>query len=1118
MKRKLFLLIFMTFCFRMWCIDGDVFSDSINYVREVSEPVVWTPESSVLYGEARISLFTEYGKLFYIVNDTLGNAEPAEYRDGILLRGQNGKVTDYNVTALLERDDGRLEIYSRRYRIDRTDSQKMRRFGSSTPFDRQIKFSKDGEGRTVIGVKYLFDSNKFGADIRNRQVVFPLDYKQHSAKSYAHNITVAKGRHPVYMSLVRYETMTENNAVIECLTEQMGQTRPPQFGSLQWGQTFSENTAIRIKPHSSEDKIYYWIRDFSENDFIFAPPAITETNSWLPYDTPIRLKSAYRNGTIGLAAFSVGASGTASEVTGPFYLKVTNDSIDTQQLFKADDHNYARQIMLNGHSMQDYAILFDKVLLEFKDFPKDERFYFSFSDRDTIGKSGYIPCEGQYIFENKGKQPLELMLYNESGSQMSRIVVINQSMAMPTPRDFTGTETHLDASTNVVFYLPQTVVRYAASVNDDRPLNVTENSPIFRGIFKADETEGQTNTYRIRFASFDSDGQRTALSDLYTITVDKRQPSQSVVCSGVDLGIYHNEPVTMSLQPNGQGSSDTIYYRMSSDRDWQPYTAPITITPPDTGVYSVSIFAKAVSPAGIETINSVPFVIHFDRRALYVDNTLAECGNGTQKSPYNTLDAAFGTAKIKNMRIINVMNENSDCFVPYRIDSDIILQPSHADSVITLNLKNKAIGRKNLIWFNAADKKLFEMRNIRLIIDGCQQIFSADNAKIKLYNGEIIYNGGETFCLANAKQSMIGISGLKLDAFNLEQDYNGIIAEKSQLLVAGLHTSVTGQNMTLFTLKDSKNVMIADSEFNVSSDGDMTFISSAKSDLTLNGTIVTAIGKLHTSSLFDVKSGDVSISHSHFSVSGTGTFRSTVMNADKSAVTVESSSFALDNANNAVGFDQRTSDLTFAQSLLDIRECREYAYPFRSQNCALTISSSIIRTRSCDSSVTFSLTNSPFTGINNSVFSTGSPTSAYIFWITNKADLTSINSFYHCLNESETTFVYLNGTKSAEIRPILTANVISENVTLMQRFDGRSTDSFSQVYNDGNIFYGFESDFDLTNEEEFFVPARDSVLLQAGIDSAYSPLPLPETDYYGRIRNHHRSGIDIGAVQRSGYF
>ena len=293
-------------------------------------------------------------------------------------------------------------------------------------------------------------------------------------------------------------------------------------------------------------------------------------------------------------------------------------------------------------------------------------------------------------------------------------------------------------------------------------------------------------------------------------------PAAAVVCSGVDLGIYHNEPVNLTLLPNTTGSADTIYYRMSANRDWQPYTAPITITPPDTGVYSVSIFAKAVSPAGIETINSVPFVLHFDRRALYVDNTLAECGNGTQKSPYNTLDAAFGTAKIKNMRLINVMNENSDCFVPYRIDSDIIIQPANADSVITLNLKNKAIGRKNLIWFNAANKRLFEMRNIRLIIDGCNTIFSADDAKIKLYNAEIIYNGSETFCLADLKQSMLGISSLSLDAFNLEQDYNGIIADRSQLLVSGLHTTVTGQNMTLITLKETKNVMIADSEFNAS--------------------------------------------------------------------------------------------------------------------------------------------------------------------------------------------------------------------------------------------------------------------------------------------------------------
>ena len=152
----------------------------------------------------------------------------------------------------------------------------------------------------------------------------------------------------------------------------------------------------------------------------------------------------------------------------------------------------------------------------------------------------------------------------------------------------------------------------------------------------------------------------------------------------------------MTLSATNLANANQIYYRINSEQDWKHYSSPINIEPPMTGVYVVKIEAKIVSESGKEYINPQPFEIHFDRRALFVDTTAKADGNGTGKNPYISLDAAIKTAKAKNIKIINVVDNQIDTYIPFVISSDLIIQPYKSDSTLTINMKSHAIERKNI--------------------------------------------------------------------------------------------------------------------------------------------------------------------------------------------------------------------------------------------------------------------------------------------------------------------------------------------------------------------------------------------------------------------------------------
>jgi len=81
----------------------------------------------------------------------------------------------------------------------------------------------------------------------------------------------------------------------------------------------------------------------------------------------------------------------------------------------------------------------------------------------------------------------------------------------------------------------------------------------------------------------------------------------------------------------------------------------------------------------------------------------------------------------------------------------------------------------------------------------------------------------------------------------------------------------------------------------------------------------------------------------------------------------------------------------------------------------------------------------------------------------------------------------------------------------------KDADYIIKDFVDKNVYYNFDNDFKL-DEKDFFIPLTDSPLLQGGITEMVSPVKIPEKDFFGKNRIISGTGIDIGAVQKSGNF
>ena len=88
---------------------------------------------------------------------------------------------------------------------------------------------------------------------------------------------------------------------------------------------------------------------------------------------------------------------------------------------------------------------------------------------------------------------------------------------------------------------------------------------------------------------------------------------------------------------------------------------------------------------------------------------------------------------------------------------------------------------------------------------------------------------------------------------------------------------------------------------------------------------------------------------------------------------------------------------------------------------------------------------------------------------------------------------------------------------LMENMVIKDANRIVKDFGEKNIFHTFNDEFNLDNED-FFIPLKDSPILQGGLPEYLSPLPIPEKDFLGKNRLMPGMGIDIGAIQKTGNF
>lgn len=1108
-KIYLFLLLFTS---------ASLYADQVygpfEYKRLNSEPVHWYPEEGIFNSTIYLNLSSDYGKIYYIINKSFNKEEPIEYKGQILLQGKDKAVVDYNVVAILEKEDGSIELYSRTYRIDNTQKYEKKDYSVKTYYKKNVTYNED-----KINIIYEFNNNNYGLNYGKREFKFPVEIV---ANDNVKKEIILKGKDlddSLFLVNCSYNKDGKVYTEIHTYSLDLGKPEPPSFGSLFWGQYYKQNYKIRIKPADSNDTIYYWLREWKNDELIVAPPLQDKINSWIKYSEPVDIKSKYgKDGIIGIAAFSLGKNNKVSNISGPFYFKISDINNTIEQVFENEIEIPANKkvVLLNNNEFENkiYNVK-GKATLKFENFNKDDMFYFTFKGKKGEGKSELIPCEKEFIFTNNNLDPVEIDVFLTNGIKLGSLIIAGESMIYPVLKNYLGNYVDLSSDMIIDFYMPKNKVKYEFTTNIYKYLEITEKSNDFTGSIKVNARDGEEITYRIKFGAFDDGNRLIGESEDYYFRIDKKFPQEDVSSDSINFNIYHNEKQILKLiKPENNGK---IYYRLSMDYNWTLYEEPIIFFPPLIGKCSADIYTKFVDEADNERENKEPFKIMFDTRGIFVNEKENYSGNGTEVSPYNSINRAIEFAKRKNIKLIYLVSDTINSTYPIIVDSDIIIQPYNKDKRPIMVLDSKSIFTKNHKCFDITEKGYLEIRNVDFIINSGKYFSEVTDSKIKLYNLQFSYNSEDDFSLIENKNGKVGIYNLILNISSTPENFSFLNTKNSTNIIKNVLIKGKVLNSSIFNIEKSDYFILENINIEISSDEKSKFANIINSSVSIDKLIYKQTGNFKNLTLFDVNNSSLYLKGSNFFAEGNNPFEIIALNEKNSKANIIESLFWFKKSSSVIGFNLNNSDIVFERSIINVQDVLDFAYNFRAINSNLDLRSSVMRNINCGSSVSFVLDDCNFKSVNNSVFNVNINIRSFNFWITDKSEITTVNSIYYFNEKNDNAFIYLNNINYEQLKPVWYSNIISTNNILLENLEKKDLDFIIKDFSEKNIFYNFTNEFDILSDQ-FFVPIADSLILQGGLPEYSSPLAIPEKDFFGKNRIIPGIGIDLGAVQKSGNF
>jgi hypothetical protein len=343
-----------------------------------------------------------------------------------------------------------------------------------------------------------------------------------------------------------------------------------------------------------------------------------------------------------------------------------------------------------------------------------------------------------------------------------------------------------------------------------------------------------------------------------------------------------------------------------------------------------------------------------------------------------------------------------------------------------------------------------------------------------------------------------------------------------------IKTKLYAKNANVFNFRDLRNISIDNFAIDMTADQSMKFMTVSGSTMNARKIIYKQKGDFKNTDLFTLQKTTLNLDESDFIIDGINPFETKMLEQFSSKTQINKSLFKVNKTFSTIAFNSTDSDLVFEQSMLDVKNTKDYVYNFRMDRSLLKINSSIIRNYNSFSTVNFVLNKSIYEGANNSIFNVNNIKKAFGFWINEKATISTVNSLYYFYDQTSdvslkdkisnvNTFIFANNNDYSSVKPVWYSNSVSSNIVLLENLDKKDSPEIINDFNDKNILYLFDKDFDI-EKDDFFIPQKDSPLLQGGLDDTKSPVSIPELDFLGKLRIISGIGIDIGAIQKSGNF
>ncbi len=1104
--KKLLLFLFISINVYSFEVPDYHFIKDYTYTSLVLSPIPGVFKGN----ELEISAFSNEGSIYYFLENGQTSNEPVLYEEKLYLTGEDGFIKEFIINFIVIKANGTVEDCVVKYTIDNT-TEDLSHVGTRTEDYDSSSFTVTQHNNafkieTGTEVKILYFTNN---DIRL------------SDSLYNQNAIVLKGVENTNTRFILSgltKSMKHNYIYYDYFDINLEKPMPPEIGTMLWGQKYTQDIELNIVNPNKTGKIMYWLKEWTTSDMMRSHPNDRNNTSWLTYFNPIKFVNTFQNSVFSISTFIRSENGIDSDIVGPFYFKIDEDGTKLDQIFnnnlKIEAQNHP-SVLINSHEIRNKYILSssDTLSLQFNGNQNDETFIFEYNSLNTFGKSNKLPAHGNYIFVINNDDEYEFTFKYSDGRLIAGVLFGRKLDNIPKPVKYKSNLITFFNENVLNFYMPvNKTFKYAVSNNKNDDLIVEANSTQFEGSLLFSEIDKKEVLYRLRIADVTDD---RIIKDTYIdVIVDKKESAlNEITIKDFDPDMVYNEKIKVIIENNL--INEELYYRFNSSDIWYKYDNNIILNPVSSLLSNITIYFKSIGKNGIETLFEKGFTYNFDRRAIFVDNTFEfNTGNGTAKFPVKNIAKAISLAKLRGLKIINLVSKDNYITNQINIESDIIIQPYNENNYAIVIFENNLIHKKQNSWFSSKGFNSVDFRNLNILVKSGRLFASTQNSKFNFYNTDINVDSQDNFCLISGSNSQLGMSNTIINVLNSTYNFAMVSLTASEIILKKVSGSISANTINFLKIENDSKLYIDDLSFKFAGNTGNWIVNSIKSFVSINKSqiiINTDKGIIKAFSFID---SQFEIDKNTVTSTSIGSVGSIIYDIDNSSGKFLYCQTFIEGGNDMIGINSSLSTITVDSFLLESNNVNDFSYQIRAIDSKITMKSSILKNSKSDTGIGVLLSDSSFIGINNSFFSYDITGKSYSFWISNSL-LTTINSLYFIDNnlKSSKSFIFLKDTDYLNFKPHWVSNIVSTTLLPIENINNSTQKLLIIDFCESNVFFNLNESFDMQSKY-YFIPIDKDQIGDIGITSFTSEIKIPETDFFGKSRHIH-DVIDVGAVQFS---